>query len=122
MDFMSVLENEFLKLKTYNNPGKYILTPRAFTMDSIWKFKDYLLFILANKGKSLTMEIENFVENYFDDDEDKLINKAAVSKQRQKIDYEIFIDMNRDFIKRFMNSDEYMNFIKEKIVIYCRWI
>ena len=74
---------------------------RAFSMNYIWSFKDYLIFILANKGKTLTMEIENFVEEYFNDDESKLITKEAVSKQRQKFSYEIFIDMNRYFIKDF---------------------
>ena len=66
------------------------MSPRAFSMDCVWRFRDYLFFILANKGKSLTMEIETFVEKYFNDDESKLITKKAVSKQRQKFSHEIF--------------------------------
>ena len=80
MDFMDILENEFLGIKEYCDVCGYNLTPRAFSMESIWSFNDYLLFILSNKGKSLTLEIENFVENHFDDNDEKLITKEAVSK------------------------------------------
>ena len=95
----------------------YSLPPRAFSMGDVWEFRDYLFFILANKGKSLTMEIETFVEKYFNGDESKLITKKAVSKQRQKFSYEIFIDMNRYFIKDFVDSDEYEYFFKDWIVL-----
>ena len=64
MKFMDILENEFSLINRYSNVNDYKLTPRAFSMDSNWTFFDYLIFILANKGKSLTLEIENFVENY----------------------------------------------------------
>ena len=85
-------------------------------MDGIWSFFDYLLFILTNKGKSLTLEIENFVENHFNDDEDKLITKEAVSKQRQKFSYEVFIDMNKKFIIEFYKSEDYMPLLKIKLL------
>ena len=82
MKFMEILEKQFSTLELYTNADKYKITPRAFTMNGKWSFFDYLLFILTNKGKSLTLEIENFVETHFNDDEDKLITKEAVSKQR----------------------------------------
>jgi hypothetical protein len=63
------------------------------------------------------MEIETFVEKYFNGDESKLITKKAVSKQRQKFSYEIFIDMNRYFIENFVDSDEYEYFFKDWIVL-----
>ena len=94
VDFMDILKKHFSSLKNYEKPGIYSLSPRAFSMGGVWEFRDYLFFILANKGKSLTMEIETFVEKYFNGDESKLITKKAVSKQRQKFSYEIFIDMN----------------------------
>lgn len=117
MDFMDILENEFLGIKEYCDVCGYNLTPRAFSMESIWSFNDYLLFILSNKGKSLTLEIENFVENHFDDNDEKLITKEAVSKQRQKINPELFIDMNKNFIKEFLESEEYDLFVDDKIVL-----
>ena len=75
------------------------------------------MFILSNKGKSLTLEIENFVENYFNDDENKLMTKQNLSKQRQKFNHEVFIDMNRNFIKDFYKSEEYEGLFKGKIVL-----
>ena len=117
MKFMEILEKQFSSLELYTNAENYKITPRAFTMDGKWEFLDYVLFILANKGKSLTLEIENFVETHFNDDEDKLITKEAVSKQRQKFSYEIFIDMNKEFITEFYKSEEYKQHIKDKIVV-----
>ena len=114
---MDILKKHFSALKNYEKPGRYALSPRTFSMDGVWEFRDYLFFILANKGKSLTMEIETFVEKYFNDDESKLITKKAVSKQRQKFSYEIFIDMNRYFIEDFMDSEEYDYFFKDWIVL-----
>lgn len=66
-----------------------------------------LLYILANKGKSTTLEIENFVEKYFNDNDDKLMTKQGVSKQRMKIDSLIFKDMNLKFVELFVKSEEY---------------
>ena len=117
VDFMDILKKHFSSLKNYEKPGIYSLSPRAFSMGGVWEFRDYLFFILANKGKSLTMEIETFVEKYFNGDESKLITKKAVSKQRQKFSYEIFIDMNRYFIEDFVDSDEYEYFFKDWIVL-----
>ena len=65
MKFMDILENEFSLINRYSDVSDYKLIPRAFSMDSNWTFFDYIIFILANKVKSLTLEIENFVEHYF---------------------------------------------------------
>ncbi len=53
---------------------------------------------MANNGKSTMLKFENFVENYFCDEGDKLIKKQAVSQQMIKIDYIIFKDINMNFI------------------------
>ena len=116
MNFMEILDNTLTSIKSYINIDKYKLTPRAFSMNGIWSFFDYVLFILTNNGKTLTLEIENFVEDYFDD-EYKLITKEAVSKQRQTFSYEIFKDMNKDFVIDFYKSEEYSPIIDGKIVV-----
>ena len=117
MKFMEILDSNFRSLKSYMDIDKYKLTPRAFSQNGVWSFFDYVIFILTNKGKSLTLEIEDFVEKHFDDDEEKLITKSGFSKQRQTFSYEIFIDMNRNFVKEFYKSEEYVSFFKDKIVI-----
>ena len=116
MKFMDILETSLTSVKKYTNPGKYILTPRAFTGDGKWNFNDYIIYILANKGKSTTLEIENFVEKYFDDDDDKLKTKQAVSQQRMKIDSLIFKDMNMRFVELFINSEEYKPYYKDRVL------
>ena len=50
MGFMDILEKEIVMLKNYDRPGNYILTPRAFTMDAIWEFRDYLFFLFWQIG------------------------------------------------------------------------
>ena len=114
---MEILENNLQNIKTYDDSEKYGLTVKPFSSNPIWTFNDYLMFILSNKGKSLTLEIENFVENYFNDDENKLMTKQNLSKQRQKFNHEVFIDMNRNFIKDFYKSEEYEGLFKGKIVL-----
>ena len=102
MKFMDILETSLTSVKKYTNPGKYILTPRAFTGDGKWNFNDYIIYILANKGKSTTLEIENFVEKYFDDDDDKL-------KTKQKDVYNIYCIIN--FLK---GNIHFIKIISEK--------
>ena len=116
MKFMDILETSLESVKQYTNPGKYILTPRAFTGDGKWNFNDYIIYILANKGKSTTLEIENFVEKYFNDNDDKSITKQGLSKQRMKIDSLIFKDMNLKFVELFINSEEYNPFYKNYFI------
>ena len=84
MDLLAILEEELQEVKTYTDPKKYSLTKRAFSMNPSWKFIDYIMYILTNKGKSSTLEIENFVDKYFDGDESKLITKQNLSQQRKK--------------------------------------
>lgn len=104
---MEILETQLESVKKYTNPGKYILTPRAFAGDGKWNFNDFIVYILANKGKSATLEIENFVEKYFNDNDDKSMTKQALSQQRMKIDSFIFKDMNIEFVELFIKSEEY---------------
>ena len=117
MDFLAILEEELQEVKTYIDPTKYTLTKRAFSMNPIWNFNDHIIYILTNKGKSSTLEIENFVEKYFDDDESKLMTKQNLTKQRKKISFEIFKDMNKKFIKKFYESEEYIPCFNDYIVL-----
>ena len=38
MKFMDIIENEFSLINRYSEVNDYKLTPRAFSMDSIWTF------------------------------------------------------------------------------------
>lgn len=65
MDFMEILENNLQNIKTYDDSEKYGLTVKPFSSNPIWTFNDYLMFILSNKGKSLTLENWKFCWKLF---------------------------------------------------------
>lgn len=58
-------------------------------------FVDIILFILNNKGKTLTIELNDYMEKQGKEH----ITKQAFSKQRQNINPEIFKKLNDDYIK-----------------------
>lgn len=87
---LNVLSN-YNKKETHKN---YLTKETAFSREEAQKmtFEDMTMFMLANTGKSLTLEILK----YFNDTSniENTITKQAVSKQRQLIDSRIFDDMN----------------------------
>ena len=87
---MDILKKSLENVKTYVGHEGYNLTLKPFVLNLILIFNDYLMFILTNKWKSLTLEIENFVEKFFNDNEEKLMKKQNFSKQRQKCGHEVF--------------------------------
>lgn len=58
-------------------------------------FTDIILFILNNKGKTLTIELNDYMRKYGKE----TITKQAFSKQRQNINPEIFNVLNNEYIK-----------------------
>ena len=58
-------------------------------------FVDIILFILNNKGKTLTIELNDYMEKQGKEH----ITKQAFSKQRQNVNPEIFKKLNTDYIK-----------------------
>lgn len=87
---LNVLSN-YNKKETYKS---YLTKETAFSREEAQKmtFEDMTMFMLANTGKSLSLEILK----YFNDTSniENTITKQAVSKQRQLIDSRIFDDMN----------------------------
>ncbi len=84
-------------LNKYNNKEtqkNYLTKETAFSREETQKmtFEDMTMFVLANTGKSLSLEILK----YFNDTSniENTITKQAVSKQRQFIKSKIFDDMN----------------------------
>lgn len=95
----------------------YNIGLNSFQRKRKWEFMDYVIYILCDCGKTTTLEIEDFVEVYFDDDDDKLITKQAFSKQRQNIDPRIYKDMNYAFVEMACKSPEYFPYFKGRRVI-----
>ena len=58
-------------------------------------YVDIILFILNNKGKTLTIELNDYMEKQGKEH----ITKQALRKQRQNINPEIFKKLNTEYIK-----------------------
>ena len=72
------------------------LDERKFTRKRKLTLQDLILFILNNKGKTLTLELNEYMRK------NKLenITKQAYSKQRQYINPKIFKMLNNDYVKK----------------------
>ena len=57
MNFIVEVENSISRIEDYND-YKYWYGRKAFTRVRNWSFMDYVIFILANKGRSSVIEIE----------------------------------------------------------------
>lgn len=94
-------------LKKYNDKEiqkKYITKDGAFSRLEAQKmtFEDMTMFMLANTGKSLSLELLE----YFNETSniENTITKQALSKQRKYIDSKIFQDMNIDYANEIYKS------------------
>ena len=94
-------------LRKYNDKEiqkQYITKQGAFSRLEAQKmtFQDMTMFMLANTGKSLSLELfEYFNET---NNIENTITKQALSKQRKYIDSKIFQDMNIDYAKEIYKS------------------
>lgn len=95
----------------------YNIGLNSFKRKRKWEFMDYVIYILCDCGKTTTLQIDDFVELYFGDDEDKMITKQAFSKQRQYINPKIYKDMNYAFVEMACESPEYTSYFKDRRVI-----
>lgn len=112
---MVEVENSICRIEDYDD-YKYWYGSKAFTRVRKWSFMDYVIFILVNKGRSSVIEIEEYVEERWDD-ESKIISKQALSKQRLLIKPKIFKDMNLDFVKDVFDSSEFEHDFKEYTIL-----
>ncbi len=76
-----------------------------FTRKRKMEFKDYINVILGNRGKTLSIELFDYLNikngGYMED-----ITKQAFSKQRQYIDPQLFKDLNYEVINGFITNAE----------------
>jgi len=75
---------------------------RKFTRTRKINLKEMVLFILNNKGKTLTLELNEYMKKQ----NKEKITKQAYSKQRQYINPEIFKVLNEEYIKKMYSEKE----------------
>ena len=95
-----------LKLENMKEIGR--LNSTSFTRKRKMPFEDLGLCVLAKKGLTLNMELENFFDkkNNFEN----TISKQDFSKQRQKLNPKIFKVMNKQYITSFYDETNYKTF------------
>ena len=97
-------------LETFEN----IKTPRikiigklnevSFTRNRKMPFEDLTRFILAKKGKTTTMELNNYFKEI--EKRENTVSKQAFSKQRRNLNPEVFVELNKDYVRRIYEQAE----------------
>jgi hypothetical protein len=97
-------------LETFEN----IKTPRikiigklnemSFTRNRKMPFEDLTRFILAKKGKTTTVELNNYFKEI--EKRENTVSKQAFSKQRRNLNPEVFVELNKDYVRRIYEQAE----------------
>lgn len=98
----------FEKLKSQKIKEIGRLTSKDFTRNRKMSFEDLGLCILNKKGLTLNMELENFFDKK--NDFENTISKQNFSKQRKKLNPELFKVLNKEYITSFYNETNYKTF------------
>lgn len=89
------------------------LTDEAFTRKRKMPLEDLLTFTLTQKGKTLSMEINNYFRNI--NKRENRITKQAFSKQRMKLNPEVFVQLGREYVETIYDDCEYKT-LKDYII------
>ena len=101
--------NNILIKSTDNDNYRY--KHKSFTRKRKMNFKDYVWYLIFQKGRTASMELDEYLKNK--NNSYKIsISKQAFSKQRLNLKPEIFIDLYKDYLKDF-----YINY-KEEVKTY----
>ena len=93
---------ENIKTPRIKTIGK--LNEVSFTRNRKMPFEDLTRFILAKKGKTTTMELNNYFKEI--EKRENTVSKQAFSKQRLNLNPEVFIELNRDYVRRIYEQAE----------------
>jgi len=96
LDKVLKLLRKKIYIKIAKNNDKKFTRKRKMTM------KDMILFILNNKGKTLTLELNEYMKKNNKEE----ITKQAFSKQRQNLNPEIFKVLNEEYVKLIYEERE----------------
>lgn len=91
--------NVFNNIKTDRIKNISKLNDRAFTRNRKMPLDELIRFILAKKGKTTTMELNNYFKEI--KNKENTITKQAFSKQRKNLNPEVFVELNKDYVSNF---------------------
>lgn len=84
------------------------LTPTAFIRDRKLPFKDMLRLVLSQKGRTITMEINNYFKEIHKREE--RVTKQAFSKQRCLLNPEVFVHLNHEYVESLYKTGYYKTY------------
>ncbi len=83
----------------------YKYDQRKFTRNRKMNFKDYIWYLIFQKGRTSSMELDEYLKSK--NNTYKIsISKQAFSKQRLNLKPEIFIDLYKDYLKDFYTNSK----------------
>ena len=90
----------------FNDKESYVLVKNKFSRNRCMPFEDVVSYVLVNKGKSTVLELDDYFYEIYGFDK-MPISKQALFKQRQFLNPLIFVDANKNSIKKIYSSDVY---------------
>lgn len=98
----------FEKLKTNRIKEIGKLEDKDFTRNRKMPFEDISRYILSKKGKTTTMEINNYFKE-IDKREDR-VTKQAFCKQRLKLNPKVFVELGKEYVESIYSSSNYKTY------------
>lgn len=89
------------------------LDEKSFIRNRKMNIKEHLIFIMNQKGKTLTMELREYGKQ----EGKKRISKQAYSKQRTKINPKVFIEINDMYVRRIYEKSNITVYNKGYILL-----
>ena len=80
-----------------NNPKKFINTENKFSRNRKFEFPDIIKFFLFNKGSSNQDDLDDFLEDKFDDVDIEL-TRQNLSQQRTYVDPVVFKEISKEYL------------------------
>ena len=91
------IKNKNIEKEDYKNNSK------AFTRERKMGFKDFVWYLIMQKGRTTSMELDEYLKHKNGTYEIS-ISKQAFSKQRQNLKPQIFIDIYKDYLEDFYHN------------------
>ena len=82
-----------------NDYQKFVNTENKFSRERKFNFKDIVSFFLFNKGSSNQDDLDDFLENKFNDSDNSL-SRQNLSKQRTFVNPLVFKEISKEYLKK----------------------
>ena len=101
------IKNVFKEIKTPDMKNIARITSTKFTRNRKMNYEDFMLILLARRGTTTTMELNNFFREQ--DRRDDIVSKQAFSKQRCNLNPDVFIALNNNYVSVFIKMRKSLN-------------